>query len=221
MSHIFCPFCAKYSPCSSFIPEELDDDIYLASFRGKGRGGGFEAYGHQSVMGDDFYTPFFLERTIKMLKAFIENGIISREKVQQELGISTYKLPSYSMCAHIPRSNIADRDEIARLNDELSKKEERIRNIETLDDVLNNIFFYSKYVIRFDDYANWYVSIEKLAHVSHLKLFLTYGHANPSLKNMLNRKIKGGNFEVNLLLDSMRNQPKMKTVSEKLLEFPL
>ena len=221
MSHVLCPICAKYSYGSTFNPENLDDDIYLVNFKGKGRGKGFEAYDHQSIMGDDVYTPLFVKRILQMLKTFITTDIIKIQDVLKELSIT----PTYVRSREIPRSNILDRNEIALLKEELSKKEKEINSLvqahKTLDDVLGNIFFYSDYVVRFNDLGVWYILINRLAPESYNKLLMTFGYANPRLKDVLNRKIKGGNLEVNILLDFIRNQPKRKTVLEKLLEFPL
>ena len=50
MSHANCLLSGHKQTLSKFNPEALDDDIHVASFRGLGRGRGFEKTGETSTM---------------------------------------------------------------------------------------------------------------------------------------------------------------------------
>jgi uncharacterized FlaG/YvyC family protein len=88
MSHLVCPLCGKNAPLSKFDPEYLDLDISLVSFRGLGRGRGFEVADRVSVLGDDDITPKVLNRVVEICKMFISEGIIDPVSLSNNLGLT-------------------------------------------------------------------------------------------------------------------------------------
>ena len=55
MSHVVCPLCGKSAAIDSYDPSEFEDDVSGQTFRGKGRGKGFEVSEKFSVLGDQGY----------------------------------------------------------------------------------------------------------------------------------------------------------------------
>ena len=87
MSHIRCFYCGKDSAASGFEPSSLDLDLYTRQVHGLGYGGGFEYDPDESVLGDDYYTPKFLDRSIDFIKLLIEREIISKDEIESRLKI--------------------------------------------------------------------------------------------------------------------------------------
>ena len=85
MSHLACPLCGKNAPLTSFDPENLDLDVSLTSFIGLGRGKGFTTSEKISILGDDTYSPMIADRIINLLKMFLNEDVISKEKILERL----------------------------------------------------------------------------------------------------------------------------------------
>ena len=88
MSHVNCPLCGRNQALSKFNPESLDDDIYLVSFRGLGRGRGFEKTGETSTMAPgDPVTDQVKDRCLAIIDFLLKSGCANTEEVYETLNI--------------------------------------------------------------------------------------------------------------------------------------
>ena len=88
MSHVNCPLCGRNQALSKFNPEALDDDIYVVSFRGLGRGKGFEKTGETSTMAPgDSVTEQVKDRCLAIIDFLLESGCANLEEVYETLNI--------------------------------------------------------------------------------------------------------------------------------------
>jgi hypothetical protein len=76
MSHLVCPLCGKYAALSKLNPDLLDLDIKVVSFRGLGRGRGFDIGEPYSILGDDEYTPIIADKIEKLYNMLIDQKIL-------------------------------------------------------------------------------------------------------------------------------------------------
>lgn len=91
MSHLVCPLCGKNAPLSTLDPVGLDLDIRVVSFKGLGRGRGFEKAEEHSILGDEEYSPALANRSLQLCRMFIEAGVLERDVVEKMLDISSIK----------------------------------------------------------------------------------------------------------------------------------
>ncbi len=88
MSHVNCPLCGRNQALSKFNPESLDDDIYVVSFRGLGRGRGFEKTGETSTMAPgDPVTDQVKDRCLAIIDFLLKSGCANTEEVYETLNI--------------------------------------------------------------------------------------------------------------------------------------
>ncbi len=88
MSHVNCPLCGRNQALSKFNPKALDDDIYVVSFRGLGRGRGFEKTGETSTMTPkDPVTDQVKGRCLAIIDFLLESGCANLEEVYETLNI--------------------------------------------------------------------------------------------------------------------------------------
>ncbi len=88
MSHVNCPLCGRNQALSKFNPKALDDDIYVVSFRGLGRGKGFEKTGETSTMTPgDPVTNQVKDRCLAIIDFLLESGCANLEEVYETLNI--------------------------------------------------------------------------------------------------------------------------------------
>jgi len=88
MSHVNCPLCGRNQALSKFNPKVLDDDIYVVSFRGLGRGKGFEKTGETSTMtpGNPI-TNQVKDRCLAIINFLLESGCANLKEVYDTLDI--------------------------------------------------------------------------------------------------------------------------------------
>ncbi len=88
MSHVNCPLCGRNQALSKFNPKALDDDIYVVSFRGLGRGRGFEKTGETNTMTPkDPVTDQVKGRCLAIIDFLLESGCANLEEVYETLNI--------------------------------------------------------------------------------------------------------------------------------------
>ena len=112
LSHIRCFFCGKDSAVSSFDPSDLDLDLYVRQVRGLGYGGGFAAGPDESVLGDDYFTPQFFDRSIAFLKLLIEKGIVAKDELENSLKIGIQFVDSEDVLPYDDFINILKKENI-------------------------------------------------------------------------------------------------------------
>ena len=67
-THFACPLCGKNCQLEGFDPENLSLDIRVKSFKGLGRGKGFDLDEEYSILGDEEFTPRICDRILDLLK---------------------------------------------------------------------------------------------------------------------------------------------------------
>jgi len=90
LSHIVCPVCGKGSFLGSFAPERMEDNIYVYSVKGLGRGKGFRITTTDSIV----HSPEYLRvrerlasRMITVLDLLARTNTISKEQIIRGLGL--------------------------------------------------------------------------------------------------------------------------------------
>ncbi len=96
MSHVNCPLCGRNQALSKFNPKALDDDIYVVSFRGLGRGKGFEKTGETSTMAPgNPVTEQVKDRCLAIINFLLESGCANTEEVYETLNIQDPRMAHY------------------------------------------------------------------------------------------------------------------------------
>lgn len=72
---------------STLDPSSLDLDLNIASFRGLGRGAGFEVASKESVLGDEEHSPAVAHRCLALVKMFLLKGVLDRKEIDQYLDL--------------------------------------------------------------------------------------------------------------------------------------
>lgn len=84
MSHVVCPLCGKSAAIDSYDPSEFEDDVSGQTFRGKGRGKGFEVSEKFSVLGDQGYDDLLqrmASRALRIVKMLCDNGYLDKQEI--------------------------------------------------------------------------------------------------------------------------------------------
>jgi hypothetical protein len=90
LSHITCPVFGKSSFLRDFDPEKMNNNIYVYSVRGLGRGKGFQTTTSNSILHSPEYREVrgrLATRLITVLGLLAETGTISKEQIIQGLGL--------------------------------------------------------------------------------------------------------------------------------------
>jgi len=96
MSHVNCPLCGRNQALSKFNPEALDDDIYVVSFRGLGRGRGFEKTGETSTMAPgNPTTDQVKDRCLAIINFLLESDCANTEEIYETLNIQDPRMAHY------------------------------------------------------------------------------------------------------------------------------
>ena len=82
LSHVNCPLCGRSQALSRFNPEILDNDVYLVSFRGLGRGKGFIKSGEHSILHPgDPTVELIKNRMLEIIGFFIEKNCVTLNEI--------------------------------------------------------------------------------------------------------------------------------------------
>lgn len=77
-----CPLCGRSQALSRFNPEILDNDVYLVSFRGLGRGKGFIKSGEHSILHPgDPTVELIKNRMLEIIGFFIEKNCVTLNEI--------------------------------------------------------------------------------------------------------------------------------------------
>ncbi len=245
MSHIRCFYCGKDSAVSGFEPSDLDLDIYTRQVRGLGYGGGFEFGPDESVLGDDYYTPKFLDRSIDFIKLLIEKDIISRKEIESRLKIgipiidSEDVLPYDKLINMLQNetsklknqvSNLKHQDTFSSQNyvtknsyNKLKKKYADFRKESDLkkfiDDILIDLHNNSdSNIIKGKD--DWYLEIYDINSIIHYYLYRELYQMKPYERNMLQERIKTNSIRITIIFNFMRKEPTVTSLNDALLKRP-
>jgi len=122
LSHITCPVCGKSSFLRNFDPEKMNNDIYVYSVKGLGRGKGFETTTSDSILHSPEYRQVrgqLAARMITVLDLLAETGTISKEQIIQGLGLDdVIKAPLAAM----EEKNRQQAEKISELEKQISRE---------------------------------------------------------------------------------------------------
>ena len=232
MSHIRCFFCGKDSAVSGFEPSNLDLDIYTRQVHGLGYGGGFYSDPDESVLGDDYYTPKFLDRSIDFIKLLIEKGINSKKEIESRLKIgmpisnSEEVIPydDFINMNHNINSNL--QSQVSKLKNqisfnsqnhvtkksynELKKSYDGFRKEVDAKKLIENILIdlhnnSDSNIIKTKDY--WHLEIYDISYFIHNYLYRTLYKMKLYERNMLQKRIKTNCYGITIIFNFMRKQP--------------
>ena len=91
---LLCPLCGKMSSLRLYRPSHFEEDIFIQSVRGLGRGRGFRSVGVRSAFEskDDHRVGLMLEevceRSLAIVQVLLDNDIIDIEAVADKLALS-------------------------------------------------------------------------------------------------------------------------------------
>jgi hypothetical protein len=249
MSHLVCPLCGLSVPLSKFNPESLELNLQVVSFRGLGRGKGFEKQDEHSILDDNEYSPVVAGRVLELCRMFIESDVLSREEVSEKLGLMT-DTSAISNQEHL--------EEIKHLKGELdSLNLIRRQEVESYQEQVNQALAlteaaeasYRNVVAELKKLqeeatttqkVNYILSQgKKLLHRNHILLadsplfvevdgdtpeFIMFLQAllpelNSGLRKGVLDRVRVRDDSVKLLLESLSRLPGLMAVQEKLLEF--
>jgi hypothetical protein len=94
--------CGKHTTLDSFDPSGFDDDIYVRSCVGLGRGKGFQWSPPASVLGDGAVTPLVAERTLDLLAMLVKTNCLKTTDVFKRLDIKDM----------VPREVVNEKDKL-------------------------------------------------------------------------------------------------------------
>ena len=245
MSHIRCLYCGKDSAVSGFEPSDLDLDIYTRQVRGLGYGGGFEFGPDESVLGDDYYTPKFLDRSIDFINLLIKKELISKEEIESRLKIgipiidSEDVLPYDALINMLQNetsnlknqvSNLKHQDIFSSQNyvtknsyNKLKKKYADFRKESDLkkfiDDILIDLDNNSdSTIIKGKD--DWCLEIYELNLIIHHYLYRVLYQMKLYERNMLQQRIKTNCIGITIIFNFMRKEPTITSLHEALIKRP-
>lgn len=235
MSHLACPLCGKNAPLTSLDPENLDLDLSLISFIGLGRGKGFTISEKISILGDDTYSPMIADRIINLLKMFLNEDVINKEKLLTRLELENiilqsgkfvtklqYELAQKKLNDIIRESNVIRRN-IISLSLDLKKKEEELKTERMVEKILGLIIDRSIKInmdieISEDKNMPYIITINEIDS-EDLNWFLDLSKKlEDDIREQLKLRVKGKDLETQILLEQSLFKKK-KYFSERILEL--
>jgi hypothetical protein len=146
LSHFSCPLCGKNSSIAKYDPDSLDFDLKTVSYSSGGRGR-IHQDEKSSILGQkDPIEAELAERTLKILKMFLDSGSLTLDKILAGLEVPIVdhvkpvirKVPVYS--------GQWERAELDKLRKEMENEQSIRRTLQELRKFLDSEFYLS------DDY---------------------------------------------------------------------
>jgi len=213
MSHIRCPLCGKNAPISSFDPSSLDLDLRLVSFRGLGRGKGFEVSEEHSVLGDEEYSPLIAERVLDLCKMFVDAGVIDLEHELVRLGLQKTMTPPVAFPKppqprFTPSLRRDSNDiEISQLRDSIEKKENEWAQERMIDRELLKFIIYHPYVeINWND-EPWTIELTNIDVTCIGTFIILYSSLKNSTQKQLLKRMKTNHPLIKRLMTRYMSRP--------------
>lgn len=124
------------SSLRKFNPGSLDNDVFVKTVRGLGRGRGFEVIEERSALQDEDITEPIKERTLDLLHLFLVNNITSKDEISQKLDLVSVKdLQALEEDRGSLRANLEDMQN--RLNEQLLENKNIISHLENRDRIFS------------------------------------------------------------------------------------
>jgi len=222
MSHLECPLCGKNAPLSSFDPCSLDLDLRLVSFRGLGRGKGFEVSDEYSVLGDDVYSPQVAERALDLCRMFLDNRVIDSEQTMRKLGLdSTIKtfseLPKLTQPQATHARSASSSAQMAQARETIEQQRKELALVRMIDRELVRFVKYYPHVKIYEGELPWSIEIldidEECLPLLNA-LFKTFNHYE---RKTLLKRVNTIHPVVQTVIKELTRRE--KTISERLLEL--
>jgi len=113
-----CPGCGRSVALKNFDPENLDLDVMVQDMKGLGRGKGFESTGRSSILGKNDVCERIADRSIALLKLFIDHDVVTAAEVRKRL-----ELPGTVTVVE------RNEDEVQALRERIEEREKEITSI--------------------------------------------------------------------------------------------
>ena len=213
MTHLVCPMCGLSVPLQKFNPEDVELDINVVSFRGLGRGKGFEKTNVESILGDDYYTPMIGARA----KAIC--NLVNGTSLLNGIVFSDLKRIAQMNSPKEPKQNNSNNSvSYLRKIRELEKDKEDEMEIKKLLKKLHNVINCS---FELNYKLEVMIRIEELNPDEIVYLFEYFKASSKEKRRILYDRIVTNNPDVKGLLIDLLFMRIPKTYAEKLMEISL
>jgi hypothetical protein len=237
MGQILCPMCGRNCHESIFDPNSLDHDIYIREEHGLGRGLGFSYGPHESVLGDDIYSPQILERCFSLIQLFIDNDLLTKEELMDRFDLISIINKKYLPCdyhniiiknlenIHKKKSEELKRqinnlkinnsileEEKTKMKKEIVKKEV----IEKVIKILSNVFNVERKLLD----ENMIIEIEEVNKKGIVIFCRELYKLDRKLRKEVVKRIHCKENVFGVIRDYMMNEPVIRSVIDVFLEKP-
>lgn len=243
MSHVRCVMCGKDSAKSTFDPSKLARDIYVRQSIGKGYPGGWEYGPDVSVLGDEEFTPKIFDRSLDLIRLFIEKEIISPKDVMIELKFG-YNIPYTDMFATYEdmyysaekekelltkkiselekskssKSSTSYYDQFYENKNKYEKIEKKLAMEKKVDKIL--IWLHNNLESEIINKDNWILYIKEYGHKIAIELCKKIYKLNREERAMLESRIKTYDIRYICYFISLRNEPTIHSETEAYMKNP-
>jgi|WetSurMetagenome_2_1015567.scaffolds.fasta_scaffold186214_2 hypothetical protein len=233
MSHIRCPLCGKNSALSTFHPEDIELDLKLIQFHGRGRGGGFSKGEEYSVLHDESYARPVGLKVLQLTKMFIDAEMLDMTEVEGNLGIDRESENN----ALLAVGGMLDENKKFRDENEYLKKMEitKDRVINELNIRLNEMEYFEKQekvkyvlwkglaltdkqVLKIKN-GDWFIDLDDEMPAYLLYLTEIYPKLSDDLREEIRKRFKANDNKVKFQLNIIWSIKREKTIAEELLGF--
>jgi len=183
------------------------------SFRGLGRGKGFEVSEEHSVLGDEEYSPLIAERVLDLCKMFVDEGVIDLEYALRRLGLKKaifppVTFPKLTQQRYTPSlRRDSNSIEISQLRDTIEKMESEWAQEKMIDrELLKFIIHYHYIKINWND-EPWTIELTNI-DVNCLRTFVNlYRRLKNNTQKQLLKRVKTNNLLIKRLMAIYMSRP--------------
>jgi hypothetical protein len=212
LSHFSCPLCGKNSSIAKYDPDNLELDLKTVSYSSGGRGG-IHQDEKSSILGHkDPIEVELAERTLKIMKMFLDSGSLTLDKILVELDVVTVDHVK-PVIREVPVfMGQAERNELDKLRKEKAEEEDILLSLQELHKFLDSEFYLS------DDFE-LHLHIHKIPKDNRLSLLLNFTKRRDW--KMILKRLSSLDDKVTLYLELLALMPAEKSIHKRFSEGEL
>ena len=127
MSHAKCPICGRYVPISTLSGEGPEQDVEVVTFKGKGRGKGFEIVDRTVVDDADEISQEFKKRSMNYMKKHQNSGNLKMGELSSELNVPALVPFAVNISSTSSSTGAKTGKSVSELDDIVFELEEEVR----------------------------------------------------------------------------------------------